>query len=175
MAKGARGGKRGKSGGGGSVSAFSQSELKLADNIPDDEKKDIYYQISLSAGDKADMNSTNANTINFVKNQIKYNTVLVNESMPTLTGSVKQVAWAESIRNKAVNNPINSIVSRLPVINYDYSKRDAFIKQASQYFNTPISSFSDAVNKFLAGDKNGAFHFFKNATSAKAIIDSKYN
>ena len=168
------GGKGAGTGASANSSALSKSEMDRVSAIPDDEKKDFYYQINLNQSTANYLNSPDANTRNWARDSLKDNTVLVNESMPTLNGSDKQVAWAKNIRDKAINNQINSIISRLPVANGDYSKRDAFMSMAQQKFNVNINSFSDAVNKLISEDPNGAFYFFKNTTSASAIISSKY-
>lgn len=164
---GGRGGASAASGGG-----ISAADMDRINPINSNDIKDVYYQKSLSPYDAKYINSPVAGTRDWARNMLKYDTVLVNEDMPKLTGSEKQIAWAKSIRNRAVKDQIDRIMDKLPVHGSDYSKREAFIKQANSFSNTNnINNFSDAVNKLLSVDKKGAFYYFKNTTSASDIIN----
>lgn len=158
-----------KANAGGGISA---ADMDRINPINSNDIKDVYYQKSLSPYDAKYINSPVAETRDWARNMLKYDTVLVNEDMPKLTGSEKQIAWAKSIRNRAVEDQIDRIMDKLPVHGSDYSKREAFIKQANSFSNTNnINNFSDAVNKLLSVDKKGAFYYFKNTTSASDIIN----
>ena len=167
MAKGKSGGKRanGRSAANGG-SGVTQNEFKLLGGLPDNERKDFYYHVGM-AEPTLEKVKNDGNYTKYAKDYSKYEAILVNEDMPTLTGSDKQISWAENLRTKAITNQITMVSKQFTTNDI----KDAFMNRISSTFNVTIDTFSDAVNKFISEDPNGAFKYFKNTTSAGDIIN----
>lgn len=95
----------------------------------------------------------------------KYGSYTVNESLPKLTGSEKQVSWAEDIRQKLLAQEVESIHRRAPSI---VEGKKQLIEQAKSH-GMDVDSYSDALNQALQQDK--LFKWLKETTSAKELID----
>lgn len=144
-------------------SMLSESELKLITPIPEAERKDYYYQLRSNELDYLLNQANNPDSLKNLQNAIKSDIVVVNEDLPELTGSAKQIAWAKKIREYQITQQINRYLERI-----SYSRRLEFLEQAK---DKNVKTFSDAINYALNFDKKKAFAYFKTATSAGEIID----
>ena len=163
-------------GGGGnklSLSSHLNSDEKtLLYGIPESERGDFYYRYGqsergLASVDKQweEAGAVNQKQLDNLKNYAKYEAIVVNEKLPTLTGSAKQVAWAEDIRRKKITNEIDRLNKNVSV-----SDRPALLKEFKQK-GIKAETFSDCVNYALS--QNSAINFLKTTTSAKEIIDRR--
>lgn len=144
-------------------------EKEIATPIPESEKKDIVYEIRMN---KDAFNSmANAGNIQGLEDYEKYEHVVVNEAMPELTGTPKQIAWAEDIRRNAIMRQIQDAVK-------PYDHADAIRKQrvdthlaSAKQQGIDVSNLSDMINYLVKENPRGAFKKYKGITSAKQIID----
>lgn len=153
---------------------LTQSENKLVYGLSESERSDFYYH-STTLGQKTIDNfekrarenggDITQGQIEFSKNAAMYESVIVNEKLPTLTGSEKQVKWAEDIRNRKISDEIDAIKSRVPE-----RDRPTLLKEFKQR-GIKAETFSDCVNYALTQSKT--FNWLKNETSAKKIIDNR--
>lgn len=165
---GGRGGSSGMSGGGGSGRANDSSSgnanIKRAVlGLPKDEQKDFYLH-STDVSEKAYGQYSDK----YLEESAKYNSFTVNESLPELTGSEKQVSWAEDIRTKLLTNEVRSIDSRAPS---SVEGKKQLIEQAKAS-GMKVNSYSDVLNQ--APKQSKTFKWLKETTSAKELIDNRY-
>lgn len=168
----------GAGGGGGGRAAKSSTPktgvFALAKELPDDEKKDFYYRTAKQS--YIDYLSSNDST-DALEEELKYNTVQVNLNLPTLTGSDKQIAWANDIRTKALNNQVESMKAMLKV-NVSGQLANDFKDKAMNDFKKrgiKADSVSDMIQYAVENNANGAYSQLKKITSAKEIIDKRNN
>lgn len=146
-------------------SMLSESELKLITPIPEAERKDYYYSLRSNELDYLLNQANNPDSLKNLQNAIKSDIVVVNEDLPELTGSAKQIAWAKKIREYQITQQINRYLERI-----SDPRRLEFLEQAKEK-DKNVKTFSDAINYALNFDKKKAFAYFKTATSAGEIID----
>ena len=105
---------------------------------------------------------------------VKYEKFNVTIELPELTGTEKQVAWAEDIRAKAIRTQIDQFISAIdkPAIGKTESRKK-FVGQINERFGTNYDNFSEAFGKFLSEVKKGALDFYAKTTSAKTIIENR--
>lgn len=153
-------------GSGGSTSNDSSSEnanIKRAIlGLPKDEQKDFYLHSSDISEKYYNQYSEKS-----IEESAKYNSFTVNESLPELTGSEKQVSWAEDIRTKLLTNEVRSIDSRSPS---SVEGKKQLIEQAKAS-GMKVNSYSDVLNQALKQSKT--FKWLKETTSAKELIDNR--
>lgn len=166
---GGRGGSSGMSGGsGGSNSKSNDSSSgnasikKAVLGLPKDEQKDFYLHSSDISEKYYDQYSDK-----HLEESAKYNSFTVNENLPELTGSEKQVSWAEDIRTKLLTNEVRSIDSRSPS---SAEGKKQLIEQAKAS-GMKVNSYSDVLNQALKQSKT--FKWLKETTSAKELIDNR--
>lgn len=158
-------------------SKYTDTEVKLLEGVPASERKDYYYRSGdvnneVKEGLKKAAENGRPEALNSL---INTGIIEINESMPKISdGSEKQISWAESIRQKAITNQIET-VERMTNSASD-AKRKQFMENVSKITGKNISTFSGAVNEYLKSDKvkNNAFIYFKNAKSAKEIINDRF-
>lgn len=152
-------------GSGGGTSARSETtnsanEIKKALlGLPEDEQKDFYVHSGVSEG------AYGAATDEVLEEWAKYDSYTVNESLPKLTGSEKQVSWAEDIRQKLLVQEVESIHRRVPST---VEGKKQLIEEAKAH-GMDVDSYSDVLNQALQQDK--LFKWLKETTSAKELID----
>ncbi len=164
---GGRGSSSGMSGGGGSGrqndSSSGNANIKRAVlGLPKDEQKDFYLHSSDISEKYYDQYSDK-----HLEESAKYNSFTVNENLPELTGSEKQVSWAEDIRTKLLTNEVQSIDSRAPS---SVEGKKQLIEQAKAH-GMKVNSYSDVLNQTLKQSKT--FKWLKETTSAKELIDNR--
>ena len=142
---------------------LSATEEKLLFPLPDNEKKDFYYQICMFKG--KDDERLEVYDRDILKEEIKHRTILVNENLPKLNGSEKQVAWANDIRNRVIRHRIELIHNSVPDTVKSHKKVIDYIKD----HGVNVNNYSDCVNYALKSDKK--FKKLITITSAKEIIE----
>lgn len=164
---GGRGSSSGMSGGGGSgvqnYSSSGNANIKRAVlGLPKDEQKDFYLHSSDISEKYYNQYSEKS-----IEESAKYNSFTVNESLPELTGSEKQVSWAEDIRTKLLTNEVRSIDKRAPS---SVEGKKQLIEQAKAS-GMKVNNYSDVLNQALKQSKT--FKWLKETTSAKELIDNR--
>lgn len=163
---GGRGSTSGMSGGGSSRqndSSSGNANIRRAVlGLPKDEQKDFYYH-STDVSEKAYGQYSDK----YLEESAKYNSFTVNESLPKLTGSEKQVSWAEDIRTKLLTKEVESIDSRSPS---SVEGKKQLIEQA-KVSGMKVNNYSDVLNQALKQSKT--FKWLKETTSAKELIDNR--
>lgn len=130
--------------------------------LPKDEQKDFYFHSSDISEKYYNQYSEKS-----IEESAKYNSFTVNESLPELTGSEKQVSWAEDIRTKLLSKEVESIDSRSPS---SVEGKKQLIEQAKAS-GMKVNSYSDVLNQALKQSKT--FKWLKETTSAKELIDNR--
>ena len=130
--------------------------------LPKDEQKDFYFHSSDISEKYYNQYSEKS-----IEESAKYNSFTVNESLPELTGSEKQVSWAENIRTKLLSKEVESIDSRSPS---SVEGKKQLIEQAKAS-GMKVNSYSDVLNQALKQSKT--FKWLKETTSAKELIDNR--
>lgn len=130
--------------------------------LPKDEQKDFYFHSSDISEKYYNQYSEKS-----IEESAKYNSFTVNESLPELTGSEKQVSWAEDIRTKLLSKEVESINSRSPS---SVEGKKQLIEQAKAS-GMKVNSYSDVLNQALKQSKT--FKWLKETTSAKELIDNR--
>lgn len=138
---------------------LSDAIKKALLGLPEDERKDFYVH----SGVNEEMYRVAADET--LEKWAKYDSYTVNESLPTLTGSEKQVSWAEDIRQKLLVQEVESIHRRAPAT---VEGKKQLIEQAKAH-GMDVDSYSDVLNQALQQDK--LFKWLKETTSAKELID----
>lgn len=153
-----------------SASGAGSGNLKqqLVSGIPESEQKDFVYQLRMNES-QYDVASKAGNT-DYINDFKKYEYVSVNESLPNVEGTEKQISYAESLRQRAIRNQIDGIIKMFGNSDTRKQRVDQMISQ--QNGNTKFSSFNDIVNVFLKENPNGAFKRLKNMKTAREIIDN---
>lgn len=153
-------------------SHLNNDEKILLYGIPESERGDFYYRYgqsekALASVDKqwAEAGAVNQKQLENLKNYAKYEAIVVNEKLPTLTGSEKQKAWAEDIRRKKITDAIDTISKSVST-----NDRPALLKEFKQR-GIKAETFSDCVNYAL--NQKSEIKFLKTTTSAKEIIDKR--
>lgn len=144
------------------LSSGSANIKRAVLGLPKDERKDFYFH-STDVSEKAYGQYSDK----YLEESAKYNSFTVNESLPELTGSEKQVSWAEDIRTKLLTNEVRSIDSRSPST---VEGKKQLIEQAKAS-GMKVNSYSDVLNQALKQSKT--FKWLKETTSAKELIDNR--
>jgi post-segregation antitoxin (ccd killing protein) len=131
--------------------------------LPEDEQKDFYFHSSSVSEDTYGKYADEA-----LEEQAKYGSFTVNENLPKLTGSEKQVSWAEDIRYKLLAQEVDRIDHRAPST---VEGKKQLVDQAKSH-GMEVDSYSDALN--LALQRSKTFKWLKETTSAKELIDNRY-
>ena len=155
---------RSSASGAGSANIKSQ----LVDGIPDSQRKDFVYQLRMYES-VYDVASKAGNT-DYINDFKKYEYVSVNEALPKVEGTEKQISYAESLRQRAIRNQIDSIIKMFGNSNTRKQRVDQIISQQNR--KAKVSSFNDIVNALLKENQNGAFYRLKNMKTAREIIDN---
>lgn len=145
---GGRGGSSGSRGGGGA----------LATGLPENERKDIYFFSGAVTPSKEDL---------------KYLNVLVNAGFPTLSGTEKQVKYAQDLVRRRTQSFINSMLDRLPQEQYRDSRKkaiDQLISQTNQA-GGKARNLSDVINYMVNNSPRSALLFARKHPNAKEIIE----
>ena len=165
---GGRGSTSGMSSTGGNSGRQNDSSSENANikravlGLPKDEQKDFYFHSSDIPEKYYNQYSEKS-----IEESAKYNSFTVNESLPELTGSEKQVSWAEDIRTKLLSKEVESIDSRSPS---SVEGKKQLIEQAKAS-GMKVNSYSDVLNQALKQSKT--FKWLKETTSAKELIDNR--
>lgn len=141
---------------------------EILKGVQNEDKKELFYAILPSESMARQLEKELAGGNN---KGIIYDYVVVNEDLPELTGSEKQIAWAKDIRKKNIYAQINNFVGNdiFRVTDKETVKRNKETLMARM----GVDNFSDLTNKALTVDPNGAFNYYKITTSAKEIIESR--
>ena len=131
--------------------------------MPKEEQKDFYWHKTDVIESAYDRYSKE-----YLDNSEKYNSTTINESLPELSGSEKQVSWAEDIRKRLIKEEVENIIGRIPD---NITVKQQLIQQAKAN-RVKGDTFSDMVNYALKESKT--YKWLKNVTSAKELIDYRY-
>ena len=184
---GGRGGSSGmrgssaKSGGGARNEDYYQSQIdamaKKYDAVrpySDEEKKDFFFQIgseplpnkiyySKLSPEEAD--KALAMDEKRLEHYNKYKGITINENMPKLEGTEKQIAYAESLRQKALTD----LATQASAPFSDISKNKDRLVKAGEIKGTTFKSVSDAATTELKS--NSVYKFYSTEKSAAKIIE----
>lgn len=156
----------GRSSASGAGSANIKSQL--VDGIPESEQKDFVFQLRMN--ESAYDSASKVGNTDYINDFKKYEYVSVNENLPKVEGTEKQISYAESLRQRAIRNQLDSIIRMFGNSDVRKQRVDQMISQ--QNGNAKVSSFNDIVNAFLKETPNGAFYRLKNMKTAREIIDN---
>lgn len=92
-------------------------------------------------------------------------------SLPTLTGSEKQISWANDIREQAYIQ-LDALDRTISRIKKDVSKRGGMSKNAIKKEAESLAGFSESSIKTVRSELNDTL---SKITSAKTIIDQRNN
>lgn len=180
---GGRGGSSGigKSGNGVRDEAYYQSKIdsisKKYDNVrtySDEEKKDFFFQTgsepmpSKAYYTRLSPEEADKRLINDEKRRDYLNTykgIVINENMPKLEGTEKQVAYAESLRQKALTRLATDASAPFG----DVSKNKERLDMVSGLKGHNYKTVNDAVTAELKS--NSVYKFYSTEKSAAKIID----
>ena len=173
---GSHGGSRAGGGGGnsGNMTMPNTGVFALSKEPPEKEKKAFFYRTARQGMIDYLVSEGNSKALS---DELKYNTVQVNLDLPSLTGSDKQVAWANDIRRKAIDSQIETMKKQLQV-NTSGQMANDFKDKAMNDFKkrgVKVDSVSDVIQYAVENNTKGAYNQLKKITSAKEIIDKRYN
>ena len=143
-----------KAGGGGGNAA----DRALANGLPENERKDIYFFRGAMPTSKEDL---------------KYSNVLVNADFPALSGTEKQVKYAQDLIRKRTQSFIDSMLDHLPKEQYRDSRKKAIDQLVSKTNQAggKAKNLSDVINFMIEKSPNSALVFAKKHPNAKEIIE----
>lgn len=151
----------------GLSTAKSISNYENLKTISEAEKKDLFYH--QSQGEDSYEYLLKHNRIEELKQENKYNAILINESLPKLQGTEKQIAWAESIRGKAIMSDIQRAVDNVRRLSIEQRKQ--LITEVNKRYGTHYTTISQAISRTMK--ENPAYKKFGKTNSAKEIIDKR--
>jgi hypothetical protein len=126
-------------------------------------RKGFYYHVGMSE-DKYNyyVNSceTDVRDSEFAK-VAKYEAITVNAELPELTGTEKQIAWAEDIRRRQLADIVEAVYNK--VSEWTTEAKDQLMAEAN------VTTISEFVNMMFAMQATGIL----NETSAKKIIETR--
>lgn len=130
----------------------------MANGLPENERKDIYFFSGAVTPSKEDL---------------KYSNVLVNADFPALSGTEKQIKYAQGLIKKRVMSQIDGMLSRLPKEQYRDSRKKAIDQLVSKTNQAggKAKNLSDVINFMIEKSPNSALVFAKKHPNAKEIIE----
>ena len=160
------GGRGGSSGSDSSfTSGLSSHEKELATGVAKKRKDFFFTQI---AHDESYFNyfKSKSDRLKAIKEDVVYSNLMVNENLPKLVGTPKQIAYAESIRRRELTNQASKLARELSRSNLTKEQKSELLKQAKKR-GIKARSINDIFRNAL--HRTAAFYF--NETSAKKIIE----
>lgn len=127
--------------------------------------KELYY----SFGEIADAAKYYKNNVELMEKDNKYNVIRINESLPELQGSEKQVSWAKNIRLKAIVSDIDRAVNNIKHLSIEQRKK--LINDVNKRYGTHYTTMSQVISRTMK--ENPAYKKFGKTKSAKEIIDNR--
>lgn len=159
---GGRGGSSGISSRNTSKSLADYENLKP---LSDTEIKDLYY----SSGQQADAAKYYKNNVELMDKDNKYYAIRINESLPKLQGSEKQVSWAKNIRLKAITSDIDRAVNNIKHLSIEQRKN--LIKEVNKRYGTHYTTISQVISRTMK--ENSGYKKYGMTNSAKEIIEKR--